>query len=45
MLFGEPPFYGYSVDLLIQDIQKKSKNFNFPRNISNESKDIIVRLL
>lgn len=46
MLFGEPPFFALSIPELKSDIKKKvSQGIPFPRNISEESKDLIRRLL
>lgn len=45
MLFGPTPFFGYDIQALITDIKSKVNNLEFPREISNESKDLIKRLL
>lgn len=45
MLFGQTPFFGFTMPDLIKDIKRKSKNLQFPREISNESQDLLKRLL
>ena len=45
MLFGKPPFNGFTVPELIRDIKKKVRHLDFPKVISEESKDLINRLL
>ncbi len=45
MLFGQTPFFGFTMPDLIKDIKKKVGNLPFPKPISNESKDLINRLL
>ena len=45
MLFGKTPFFGFTVPDLIRDIKRKVGNLSFPRDISDESKDLINRLL
>ena len=45
MLFGKTPFFGFTVPDLIRDIKRKVGNLNFPRKISEESKNLINRLL
>ena len=46
LLFGETPFFGFTMPDLIKDIRKKANgNLNFPRPISAESKDLLNRIL
>ncbi len=45
MLFGKPPFFGYSIPLLIRDVKKRINNIEFPKEVSEESKDLIKKLL
>ena len=45
MLFGKTPFFGFTMPELIRDIKRKVKNIEFPKEVSNESKDLIRRLL
>ena len=46
MLFGEPPFWGFCIPELIQDIKTKvAKGIPFAGSISDESKDLIKSLL
>ena len=46
LLFGETPFFGFTMPDLIKDIKKKANgNLKYPRPISAESKDLIDRIL
>ena len=45
MLFGNYPFNGYTMREIIKDIKKKVNNLDFPRHVSEESKNLINRLL
>lgn len=46
MLFGDPPFFGLSVPELIKNIKKCcQQGIRFPRPISDESKDLLQRML
>jgi serine/threonine protein kinase len=46
MLFGEPPFFGLSVPELIRNIKKNCENnLKFPMPVSDESKDLLRRML
>lgn len=45
MLFGKYPFYGYTMREIVKDIKKKVGCLDFPRHVSEESKDLIRRLL
>lgn len=45
MLFGETPFFGLTMPELIKDIRAKVDNLKFPKEISEDSKDLIRRLL
>ena len=47
MLCGRPPFYAKNDDELIRKIKAKQYSFNFPefKNVSNEAKDLVTRLL
>jgi serine/threonine protein kinase len=45
MLFGKTPFFGMTINELKKDILLQLKDFKFPREISQESKDLILRLL
>jgi serine/threonine protein kinase len=45
ILFGKPPFVGMTVPNLIRDIKNKVGKITFPKEISDESKDLINRLL
>ena len=45
MLFGEYPFFGLSPSEIHADIRNKSGNLQFKFPISNESKDLLNRLL
>ena len=45
MLFGKDPFYGFTMPELIKDIKAKVNNLEYPLPISDESKDLIRRLL
>ena len=45
MLFGEPPFFGLTLPELIKSIKQNVGRLKFKREISDECKDIINRLL
>jgi serine/threonine protein kinase len=46
MLFGDPPFFGLSVPELIKNIKRCcQQGLKFPRPISEESKDLLLRML
>ena len=45
ILFGKTPFFGFTMHDLIRDIKRKVKILPFPKEISEESKDLIKRLL
>lgn len=46
MLFQNPPFFGLSVNELIKDIRRVTKTkLTFPRKISDETEDILRRML
>ena len=46
MLFGETPFFGFTMPDLIKDIKKKADGkLKFPKSVSNESKDLLLKIL
>ena len=45
MLFGKTPFFGLSIPELIRDINRKVDNLTFPIDVSEESKDLILKLV
>lgn len=45
MLFGKTPFFGLSIPELIKDINRKVDNLTFPLDVSEESKDLLRKLL
>ena len=46
LLFGETPFFGFTMPDLIKDIRRKANgNLKYPRSISAESKDLLERIL
>ena len=46
MLFGETPFFGFSMPDLIKDIKKKADGkLKFPKPVSDESKDLLLKIL
>lgn len=46
LLFGKWPFYGNNHEQLRKDILKKSdSNLEFPREVTSETKDLLIRLL
>ena len=46
MLFGETPFFGFTMPDLINDIKKKADGkLKFPKTVSSESKDLLLKIL
>ena len=45
MLFGDYPFFGLTIPSLVKDIKAKVGKLKFPREVSQESKDLIQSLL
>ncbi len=45
MLFGNTPFFGFTMPDLIKDIKSKVGRLDFPKPISKESQNLINRLL